>query len=103
MKRFFELNKSAYLSHMVYVVKLLSGVIICYILYKTFPQYPFYWSLVSVVLAVSIDNNNTQAYDRIKANTIGLCRWDLPIPFEFPGIANYLYWDSYYYIPGDRS
>ena len=84
MKHFFELNKSAYLSHLVYVAKLIVGVIVCYILYKSFPQYPFYWSLVSVVLAISIDNNNNQAYDRIKANTlgcaVGICLYPLDLP-----------------------
>jgi len=90
MKRFFELNKSVYLSHLIYVLKLIVGVIFCYILYKSFPQYPFYWSLVSVVLAISIDNNNTQAYDRIKANTlgcaVGICLYPLNLP-ELPVIC----------------
>ena len=87
MKHFFELNKSAYLSHLVYVAKLIVGVIVCYILYKSFPQYPFYWSLVSVVLAISIDNNNNQAYDRIKANTLGCAVGIALYPIQLPELA----------------
>jgi uncharacterized membrane protein YgaE (UPF0421/DUF939 family) len=54
-----------------YVLKCLSGVAICYILYAAFPKYPFFWALVSVVIAISPDNSNQQAYDRMKANLLG--------------------------------
>jgi len=54
-----------------YVLKCLLGVTICYFLYSWFPQYPFFWALVSVVLAISPDNTNRQAYDRMKANLLG--------------------------------
>jgi uncharacterized membrane protein YccC len=81
---FIQLKKSEYLSHVVYLVKCVIGVIICYILYKAIPQYPFYWSLVSVALATSLDSSNTQAYDRIKANIVGcgvgLCLYPIHVP-----------------------
>src|ERR1700685_3757388 len=54
-----------------YVLKCLLGVTICYFLYTWFPKYPFFWALVSVVLAISPDNTNRQAYDRMKANLLG--------------------------------
>ena len=80
----FQLNKSEYLSHMIYIVKCLLGVIICYILYIAIPQYPFYWALISVALATSIDSTNNQAYDRIKANAlgcgVGICLYPLQLP-----------------------
>jgi len=80
----FQFNKSAYLSHLVYLIKCIIGVIICYILYCEIPQYPFYWSLVSVALATSLDSSNNQAYDRIKANilgcAVGVCLYPLHLP-----------------------
>jgi uncharacterized membrane protein YgaE (UPF0421/DUF939 family) len=67
--------------HWSYVLKCLIGVTICYVLYIEIPQYPFYWSIVSVALALSPDNSNAQAYDRMKANllgcAIGLCLYPL--------------------------
>ncbi len=70
--------------HIAYLLKCLAGVIICYVLYKQIPQYPFYWAIVSVVLAISPDNSNKQAYSRIKANFlgcfIGMCFYPLHLP-----------------------
>lgn len=66
-----SLNKQVFLSNIPYLLKCLTGVIICYILYKEFPQYPFYWAIVSVVIALAPDNSNRQAYDRMKANILG--------------------------------
>jgi len=83
----FQLNKSEYLSHVVYIVKCLLGVIICYVLYKAIPQYPFYWSLVSVALATSLDSTNNQAYDRIKANTLGCAVGIALYPIQLPELA----------------
>jgi uncharacterized membrane protein YgaE (UPF0421/DUF939 family) len=54
-----------------YLLKCLVGVAICYSLYIEIPQYPFYWSIISVVLAISADNSNLVAYDRMKANLLG--------------------------------
>lgn len=80
-----ELNRSAYSTNIIYLIKCLIGVIICYLLYKYIPQYPFYWSLVSVVVALSPDNSNTLAYDRMKANllgcAVGLCMYPLHISY----------------------
>lgn len=59
------------LATLLYVLKCVSGIIICYILYKAFPQYPFYWAIVSVAITVSPDSSNKLAYDRIMANCLG--------------------------------
>jgi len=66
-----ELSRTAYSTNFVYLIKCLIGVIICYLLYKYIPQYPFYWAIVSVVVALSPDDSNQQAYDRMKANVLG--------------------------------
>lgn len=66
-----EIHKEAYAANFIYLLKCLTGIIICYALYSYFPQYPFYWSLVSVAVSLSPDNSNTLAYDRMKANIIG--------------------------------
>lgn len=80
-----ELNRSAYSTYLIYLIKCLIGVIICYLLYAYIPQYPFYWSLVSVVVALSPDNSNTLAYDRMKANllgcAVGLCLYPIHISY----------------------
>ncbi len=55
----------------VYLLKCLTGVGICYWLYIRFPHYPFYWALVSVVIALAPDNSNKMAYDRMIANLLG--------------------------------
>jgi uncharacterized membrane protein YgaE (UPF0421/DUF939 family) len=78
------LSKKEFKSNLIYIIKSLIGVIICYILYLLFPQYPFYWAIVSVVLAQAEDNGNKQAYNRIKANVlgcaVGLCLYPLQWP-----------------------
>lgn len=80
-----ELNTSTYLTYLIYLIKCLVGVVICYLLYQYIPQYPFYWSLVSVVVALSPDSSNTLAYDRMKANllgcTVGLCLYPIHISY----------------------
>ncbi|WP_183573240.1 FUSC family protein [Mucilaginibacter sp. X5P1] len=83
-KNFFELDKSVYLSHILYLIKVILGVIICYILYKSIPEYPFYWSLVSVVIATSLDRSTDQAYDRIKANILGCIVGASLYPIQLP-------------------
>jgi len=79
-----QLNKSVFLSNLPYLAKCVIGVILCYILYKEIPRYPFYWALVSVVIAISPDNSNRLAYDRMKANVlgcgVGLCLYPVHIP-----------------------
>jgi uncharacterized membrane protein YccC len=83
-KGFFELDKSVYFSHLIYLIKVILGVIICYILYKSIPEYPFYWSLVSVVIATSLDRSTDQAYDRIKANVLGCVVGASLYPIQLP-------------------
>lgn len=79
-----QLNKSVFFSNLPYLIKCVTGVIICYILYKEFPRYPFYWAIVSVVIALSPDNSNRQAVDRMKANilgcAVGLCLYPVHVP-----------------------
>jgi uncharacterized membrane protein YgaE (UPF0421/DUF939 family) len=68
----------------LYVLKCIIGASICYWLYEAFPQYPFFWSLVSVVLVVSPENDKKLAYLRIEGNAlgsaIGLLLFFLPLP-----------------------
>src|SRR5258708_26931190 len=79
-----HLNKPIFLSNIPYLLKCLTGVIICYVLYKEIPNYPFYWAIVSVVIALAPDNSNRQAYDRMKANIlgciVGLCLYPVHVP-----------------------
>ncbi|QNK61746.1 FUSC family protein [Pedobacter sp. PAMC26386] len=79
-----KISKNANSTNFIYLLKCLTGVIICYALYKAFPQYPFYWALVSVVVSLSPDSSNTLAYDRMKANMIGcaagICMYPLHLP-----------------------
>ena len=75
------------LSHkLIYFAKCSAGVAICYYLYKMIPAYPFYWAIVSVVLALSPDNSNEQAFNRIKANTIGCAVGLIFYPIQLPEI-----------------
>jgi len=74
-------------ANLIYAVKCVIGVIICFILYTSFPQYPFNWALVSVVLALSPDNSNSQAIGRMVANLLG-CGVGLCIyPIHLPGVV----------------
>jgi len=74
------------LSTILYIAKCILGVIICYFLYKQFPQYPFYWSLVSVAITISPDSSNKLAYDRIIANTLGCAVALLIYPIQAPSL-----------------
>ncbi len=68
----------------LYVVKSTLGAAICYWLYLAFPKYPLFWSVISVVLVVSPENDNRLAYIRIEGNfvgsAIGLLVYFLPFP-----------------------
>ena len=57
----------------LYLIKCLLGASICFGLYVFFPTYQFLWSIVSVLLALSPDYQNSIALsvDRIKTNVIG--------------------------------
>lgn len=69
MKRYFRWELSS--SEILYIVKCLLGVLVCYGFYSSFPSYPFYWSIISVVLVFTPDNDQRLAFDRIKANLLG--------------------------------
>jgi len=74
-------------SNLLYIIKCLIGIIICYWLYREFPAYPFYWSLVSVAITISPDSSNKLAYDRITANILG-CTVALGIyPIHMPPLV----------------
>lgn len=70
---------------LLYIIKCLVGTIICYGFYKAFPQYNLSWSIVSLllVLAPDWDNSITLPIARIKANItgalIGLFCFSLPV------------------------
>jgi uncharacterized membrane protein YgaE (UPF0421/DUF939 family) len=57
----------------IYIVECITGLCICYTLYKYFPEHQFYWSIVSLVLVIAPDgkNSNRLAFDRMKANVLG--------------------------------
>jgi len=74
-------------SDFIYTIKCVVGVSICYIIYQLVPQYPFYWAIVSVVLAFSGDNSNEQAYSRIKANVLGCTVGACLYPFHIPELV----------------
>ena len=78
--------KQLTLSTITYIIKCLFGVVICYFLYKQFPQYPFYWSLISVAITVSPDSSNKLAYDRIIANILGCVVALIIYPIEAPSL-----------------
>ncbi len=54
-----------------YLLKCLIGASICHLLTVLFPQYPFYWSSISVLLVFSVEHKNHLAFDRMKANLLG--------------------------------
>ena len=57
----------------IYIIECITGLCICYMLYKIFPQHEFYWSMISVVLVIAPDGRNSirLAFDRMKANILG--------------------------------
>ncbi len=71
---------------LLYISKCLIGTIICYGFYLAFPQYYLYWSIVSLLLVLAPDLNNSIALPiaRIKANVtgaiVGFTCFLLPIP-----------------------
>lgn len=70
----------------LYLLKCLLGTSFCYVLYKAFPQYHLYWSIISLLLVLAPDWNNSIQLPllRIKANLtggiIGLFCFFLPFP-----------------------
>jgi len=67
-----------------YALKCTLGAAICYLLYYEFPKVPFFWSIISVVLVISIENDNRLPFLRIKANlvgaVIGILLFFIPMP-----------------------
>ncbi|MBS5316032.1 MAG: FUSC family protein [Clostridiales bacterium] len=61
------------LEFMIYVLKCLLGLALCYFFYWLFPQYRFYWSIVSVLLVISPDDLDCKKLPiaRMKANIAG--------------------------------
>lgn len=82
-----EINTAAYTTNFIYLLKCICGVIICYILYTSFPAYPFYWALVSVVVSMAPDSSNKLAYDRMKANMIGCAAGICLYPLQLPSLV----------------
>lgn len=54
-----------------YLLKCLAGGSLCHLLQVLFPQFPFYWSVISVLLVFSVEHRNHLAFDRMKANLLG--------------------------------
>jgi len=61
------------LSYLFYTIKCVLGTAACYILYLVFPRYPFYWSIISVLLVLDPDERESMrlAIARMKANIAG--------------------------------
>jgi len=78
------MNLSISKQEWLYILKCSLGAVICYWLYEAFPQYPFFWSLISVVLVISPENDKKLAYIRMEGNflgsAIGLLAFFLPLP-----------------------
>ena len=55
----------------LYVLKCVLGASICYGLYVAFPKYPLFWSIISVALVISPENDTKLPYLRIEGNFIG--------------------------------
>ncbi|MGA9405829.1 MAG: FUSC family protein [Bacteroidota bacterium] len=58
---------------LMYMLKCVCGFSLCYALYVCFPQHQFYWSMISVLLVISPeeDSSHRLAFDRMKANILG--------------------------------
>ncbi|HTB32387.1 MAG TPA: FUSC family protein [Bacteroidia bacterium] len=71
----------------LYVLKCTLGAAICYGLYVAFPQFPFFWSIISVALVVSPENDTKLPYLRMEGNlvgsVIGLLVFFIPLPTIF--------------------
>ena len=57
----------------MYMLKCIIGFSLCYLLFIYFPQHQFYWSMISVLLVISPeeDSSHRLAFDRMKANVLG--------------------------------
>lgn len=70
-----QFNRLREVNFLIYVCKCLIGLAITYSIYESFPQHQFFWSVISVLLALSPDDRDAKkvAYDRMKANVLGSC------------------------------
>lgn len=61
------------LHFLLYLVKALLGLSVCYLLYKIFPGNQLQWSMISVLLVLTPNDSdsNRLAIDRTKANIVG--------------------------------
>lgn len=61
------------LSLFIYAIKCLTGLSIGYLLYLRFPNHEFYWSLISILLVIAPDSQDSTklAFNRMAANVIG--------------------------------
>lgn len=61
------------LAFMIYIAKCLLGLALCYFFYWLFPEYRFYWSIVSVLLVLSPDDLDCKKLpiSRMTANVAG--------------------------------
>lgn len=68
---FNELLKKGY--YIQYIVKCLLGSLICYTLYRLFPEHQFQWSIISLLLVIAPEEKDSfrLSIDRMKANIIG--------------------------------
>lgn len=68
-----EKEKASRGAYLRYAIECLAGTAVCYGLYTRFPRYPFYWSIVSVLLVLDPDEKESVrlALDRMKANITG--------------------------------
>jgi len=77
-------NHRISVSEIIYLIKCVLGTITCYALYTSYPEYPFYWSIISCLLVFSQENDRQLALNRIRANFlgsfVGLAVYFLPIP-----------------------
>ncbi|WP_320130203.1 FUSC family protein [uncultured Sphaerochaeta sp.] len=73
----------------LYLLKSIIGTCICYAFYKAIPEYHLYWSIISLllVLAPDWDNSIKLPLNRIKANLtggiVGLLCFFIPFPQLF--------------------
>jgi uncharacterized membrane protein YgaE (UPF0421/DUF939 family) len=70
--------------NVVYIIKCLTGILICYSLYRYIPQYPFYWAMVSVSISLSMDNSTVQVYNFMKSNVLGCAVGITLYPLHLP-------------------
>lgn len=80
----------------IYTIRVMIGFLLGYILFISFPQYSVSWTLISIILVISPQENESKkiAIDRAKSNfigsAIGLSLYFAPIPQLFAMIIGML-------------